>query len=64
VEEVSKAFDAHHRRLDQNQIARETVTLVLDKGSAALAHPVALEEAGVGWSRLALAIKGRRSCAV
>jgi transposase len=35
--------------LDQNQIARETVTLVLDKGSAALANTVALEEAGVGW---------------
>ena len=31
-------------------MARETVTLVLDKGSAALANTVALEEAGVGWS--------------
>ncbi len=35
--------------LDHNQIARETVTLVLDKGSAALANTVDLEEAGVGW---------------
>jgi hypothetical protein len=35
--------------LDQNQIARETVTLVLDKGSAALANTVALEEARLGW---------------
>jgi hypothetical protein len=34
---------------DQNQIARETVTLVLDKGSAALANTVPLAEAGVGW---------------
>ena len=30
------------RMLDQNQIARDTVTLVLDKGSAALANTVAL----------------------
>jgi transposase len=35
--------------LDRNQIARETVTLVLDKGSAALANTLELENAGVGW---------------
>jgi hypothetical protein len=33
--------------LDRNQIARDTVTLVLDKGSAALANTVELEKAGV-----------------
>jgi transposase len=35
--------------LDRNQIARDTVTLVLDKGGASLANIVQLEEAGVGW---------------
>jgi len=35
--------------LDQHAIARDTVTLVLDKGSAALANTLALEQAGVGW---------------
>ena len=49
VEEFSTALTRITRMLDQNQIARETVTLVLDKGSAARANTVALEEAGVGW---------------
>jgi transposase len=49
VEEFSAMLTRITRMLDQNQIARETVTLVLDKGSAALANTVALEEAGVGW---------------
>src|SRR6202046_3818047 len=49
VEEFSTALTRITRMLDQDQIARETVTLVLDKGSAALANTVALEEAGVGW---------------
>jgi transposase len=49
AEEFSTALTRITRMLDQNQIARETVTLVLDKGSAALANTVALEEAGVGW---------------
>ena len=49
VEEFSTVLTRITRMLDQNQIARETVTLVLDKGSAALANTVALEEAGVGW---------------
>jgi len=35
--------------LDRNQIPRETVTLVMDKGAAALANTVALQEAGLGW---------------
>jgi transposase len=34
---------------DRNQIARDTVTLVLDKGSAALANTVELDQAGIGW---------------
>src|SRR6202047_386377 len=49
VEEFSTALTRITRMLDQNQIARQTVTLVLDKGSAALANTVALEDAGVGW---------------
>jgi transposase len=49
VEEFSTSLARITRMLDQNQIARETVTLVLDKGSAALANTVQLEEAGVGW---------------
>ncbi|HET6175819.1 MAG TPA: IS1634 family transposase [Candidatus Sulfotelmatobacter sp.] len=49
VEEFSTVLTRITRMLDQNQIGRETVTLVLDKGSAALANTVALEEAGVGW---------------
>jgi transposase len=49
VEEFSTSLTRITRMLDQNQIARETVTLVLDKGSAALANTVQLEEAGVGW---------------
>src|SRR6201993_2700367 len=48
VEEFSTVLTRITRMLDQNRIARETVTLVLDKGSAALANTVALEEAGVG----------------
>lgn len=35
--------------LDRHDIARDTVTLVLDKGSAALANTLELEQAGVGW---------------
>jgi len=49
VEEFSTTLTRITRMLDQQQIARETVTLVLDKGSAALANTVALEEARVGW---------------
>lgn len=35
--------------LDQHGMARDSVTLVLDKGSAALANTLDLEQAGVGW---------------
>jgi transposase len=35
--------------LDRHAIARDTVTLVLDKGSAALVNTLELERAGVGW---------------
>ena len=35
--------------LDHQQIARDSVTLVFDKGSAALANTLELEQAGVGW---------------
>jgi len=35
--------------LDQQAIARDSVTLVLDKDSAALANTLGLELAGVGW---------------
>jgi transposase len=49
VEEFSTALGRITRMLEENQIARETVTLVLDKGSAALANTVALEEARLGW---------------
>ena len=49
VEEFSTALGRITDLLDRNQIPRDSVTLVLDKGSAALANTVALEEAGVGW---------------
>jgi Transposase DDE domain len=49
VDEFSTALARITRMLDQNQITRDTVTLVLDKGSAALPNTVAFEEAGVGW---------------
>lgn len=35
--------------LDQHHIARDTVTLVVDKGSAALANTLELQQAGIGW---------------
>ena len=35
--------------LDRNQIDRHSVTLVLDKGSAALANTLELEQAQLGW---------------
>ena len=48
-EEFSTALARITRMLDEHQMARATVTLVLDKGSAALANTVALEEARLGW---------------
>ena len=49
AEQFSTALARITRIFDQNQIARQTVTLVLDKGSAALANTVTLEEAQLGW---------------
>src|SRR5437660_1327005 len=49
VEEFSVALARIVRLLDQNQMARDTVTLVFDKGTAALNNTVQLQEAGVGW---------------
>jgi transposase len=49
ADEFSVALSRITRMLDHNRIARDSVTLVFDKGTAALANTVALEEAGVGW---------------
>jgi len=48
-EEFSTSLARMLGMLDRTQMARDTVTLVLDKGGAALANTVQLEEAGVGW---------------
>jgi transposase len=49
AEEFSTSLARIVGLLDRSQIARDTVTLVLDKGGAALANTVQLEQAGVGW---------------
>src|SRR5438105_2275615 len=49
VEEFSVALARIVRLLDQSQMARDAVTLVFDKGTAALDNTVQLQEAGVGW---------------
>jgi transposase len=49
AEELPQALARIVALLDGNQIERDSVTLVLDKGSAALANTLALEQAGVGW---------------
>jgi len=49
VEEFSISLARMLGMLDQNQIARDTVTVVFDKGSAALANTVELEQSQVGW---------------
>jgi transposase len=48
-EEFSTSLSRMLGMLDRCQIARNTVTLVFDKGSAALANTVELQEAAVGW---------------
>jgi transposase len=48
-EEFSASLARILGMLDRTQIARDTVTLVLDKGGAALANTVELEQSGVGW---------------
>src|SRR5437867_7220573 len=49
VEELRQALDRIVRMLDRNQIERSTVTLVFDKGTAALDNTLLLKEAGLGW---------------
>src|ERR1700689_1855986 len=49
ADEFSVALSRITRMLDHNRIAGDSVTPVFDKGTAALANTVALEEAGVGW---------------
>jgi len=49
AEELPEALSRIGALLDRNQMARDSVTLVLDKGSAALANTLELEKAGVGW---------------
>ena len=49
AEELPVALGRIGALLDRHGIARDTVTLVLDKGSAALANTLELEKAGVGW---------------
>src|SRR5271157_2617246 len=49
AEEFSIALSRITRMLDHHQIARDSVTLVFDKGTAALANTVELEQARVGW---------------
>src|SRR5439155_988388 len=49
VEELPKALQRIVKMLDHNQIERSSVTLVFDKGTAALDNTLLLKEAGVGW---------------
>jgi transposase len=49
AEEMPEALARVGALLDHNQIPRQTVTMVFDKGSAALANTLALEEARLGW---------------
>jgi hypothetical protein len=48
-EEFPVALERIRRLLARHQIPPETVTLIFDKGAAALANTVLLEEAGLGW---------------
>lgn len=49
VDEVSMMLRRVGQLLDQHQLPRDTVTLVMDKGAAAVATTVAATEAGFGW---------------
>ena len=49
ADELPAALSRLVTLLDRNQIGRDSVTLVLDKGSAALANTLELQQAGVGW---------------
>ena len=47
--ELPEALNRIVTMLDRNQIERHSVTLVFDKGTAALENTLMLEKAGVGW---------------
>ena len=47
--ELPEALNRIVTMLDRNQIERQSVTLVFDKGTAALENTLLLENAGVGW---------------
>jgi transposase len=49
VDELPQALERLVRMLDRNQIERSSVTLVFDKGTAALNNTLLLNQAGVGW---------------
>jgi transposase len=49
TEEFPVALQRIQRLLARHEIPPETVTLIFDKGTAALANTVLLEEAGLGW---------------
>jgi transposase len=49
TEEFPVALQRIQRLLARHAIAPETVTLVFDKGTAALANTLLLEQAGLGW---------------
>jgi transposase len=49
TEEFSNSLPRLLRFLDDNRIERDSVTLVFDKGSAALYNTLALDESGIGW---------------
>lgn len=49
VAELPQALERIVKMLDHNQIERSTVTLVFDKGTAALDNTLELERSGLGW---------------
>jgi len=49
TEEFSVSLPRLLKFLDDSQIVRDSVTLVFDKGSAALYNTLALDQSGIGW---------------
>jgi transposase len=49
VEELPQALERIVKMLNRNQIETSTVTLVFDKGTAALDNTLLLKKAGLGW---------------
>jgi len=47
--ELGSALPRILELLDSNEIPRDSVTVVFDKGTAALANTLLLDEAGIGW---------------